>query len=178
MARFYLAVAEAGARVRERELVAGAGEGDVEEAAFFFDAAGRNNGLGVRDDTVIAAGEVDQRKLETFTGVDGHEENFAFLKFLVVIVVEERDEPEIIGEGCLRRALFVGGDAFDKGVDISEAVRDVLMRARRGFQFLTIIEGVPKVTGEGGGGVGIEALTKGFEEGVEGGAGAGGGWLD
>ena len=82
---------------------------------------------------------------------------------------------------CQRRVfgfLFVVSDAFDEGLDVGEAGRDVFGGARSGLQFLAVIESVPELAGDMGRQRIGEALAVRFEQGMERGEGAGGGGLD
>ena len=79
VAGFGLAVAGAHARIRDGELVARAGEGDIEEATLFFDAMRRGKGFCVRQDTMLTAGKIDAGEFEAFAGVNGHDGDLAVL---------------------------------------------------------------------------------------------------
>ena len=79
MAGFGLSVAGAHARIRDGEFVACAGEGDIEEAAFFFDTMRRDDGFCVREDTMLTAGKIDAGEFEAFAGVNGHDGDLAVL---------------------------------------------------------------------------------------------------
>ena len=99
-ARVGLRLAEeaAGLGVREEELLAGARDGHVGQAALLFNTA-LEHGVAVREDGLLHAGHEDDVELEALGGVDGHERDL-FLG--VVDRVEVRAQREPLHEVCQR----------------------------------------------------------------------------
>ena len=63
----------AGLRMAQVQALAGAGDGDVHQAALFFNAAPVAQGVFVRKQAVFQAADKHRIKLQPLAGVDGHQ---------------------------------------------------------------------------------------------------------
>ncbi len=104
-----VAVAAAIAGAGHDEGVHGAGHADVAEAALLFHLRGVLEGAGVGEETFFHAGEEDERELEAFGGVEGHEGDAGF-GGVAVGVGDEGGVVEKLGEG------FAAGGGVLRGV--------------------------------------------------------------
>ncbi len=101
--------------VGEVELLLGAGDGHVAQAALFFQCRWLHEGTDAGENAFVHARQEYQRKFQALSAVDGHQGDPVLFAFVVVYVVHESHFFQEFGEaafGLLVGEIFRHGEEF------------------------------------------------------------------
>jgi hypothetical protein len=119
--------------VADKELLAGAGEADVAEAAFFSHPRIRalQYGLAMRKQAILGSDHENYVEFQAFAGVETHEAN-SIVGTVIIAGGYQGDVPQVVCDCCVGFILAPEGDRVDQLFDVAFSFRDFF----RGFLFV------------------------------------------